>query len=1404
MRKFLQIAAPGFLGLAAAVCAGPAARAATTAPNSQTISQAPAAYSQQSIAPNLFFLLDDSGSMTFEYLGSKSASNATFPYGYPMGTAEPYGGATYCYNDYSSCTPNIVPGFDQDNLYAAQYRAAYVNPNYYNPAVTYTPWACSASYPENASQTNWSSPINGFSCHWDATIGLWVMDNADPAQAYVNPAKASQGYRDVEVWNDSSGSQQKNTDNGFAGDSNTRWYLASGTTSGNACYNANSNTNSKQCTGVQPFWPATYYNYFGPMPGTSSDYQNVSNYQYVQICPAVATLNSNGVSSLTTCTPPPALPASISASNYYHTYTAATGTYTDPQGVSITCPCYVYVKGDGSLVARTYAQEMQNFANWFQYYRSHILMSDAGIGIAFMQLPNGFRVDFGVLSQASQNNFTGQTGIQSKTDFDLTNRSGFLQKLYNQNIPPQGTPSRLALYYVGEWFASKPTGDPPWGGDDLSCRPNYTVFMTDGQWNGPSPTSGNVKVGTGVGNEDGTAAPSPITNSSGASYQYQPAPPYSDSVSTTLADVAMKFWKNDIQTGMENDVPVNSQDGAFWQHMDTFTVGLGVTPSLVQTYMLNNPGVSEQAAQQAVYQELANGTAQWPDPFNNNAYKIDDLWHAAIDGHGTFASAKNPTALYKALSDALVNIVNRTASSSSLSISSEKAGEARTTLQVYQAIYHPHNWWGDLLDLPLSFTSAPNSSTVSASVSGNANWSASCVLTGGACPQMGTTASGQALYSVTGMNPSARDILTWNGSSGVDFSTSTLTPAEVSSIGGAAIVDYIRGDRTDEQANGGTLRTRNSVMGDVVRSSPQFVTPPQADYPDSWTNLLYPGQTQNENTGQKYSSFESSESTRKSVVYAGADDGMLHAFYAPPDGTAPGAGTELMAYVPKTVWPNLDQYAQPNYAHRYYVNATPGIGDLFYGGQWHTWLVSGEGGGGNSVFALNVTDPSNFGNTNTVVGEWGPSNICSNPGTVCNSQDLGDTFGTPVITKFNNDEWGFVFGNGFNSPSGAAAIYIGLVGSTGNVTMYELPTGYGPGYDPTGQNRPDGIAYVTAVDLNGDHTVDYVYAGDYFGNVWRFNLTSSNPANWSVSTYGGAGGTPLFSAGYTNSTNKYDFQPITTKLVVAAVPSASGLPRVLVEFGTGSEVYANEQLADTTSTGVQSLYGIWDWNFTNWNTKSAPAFQYAALPNLQQPASPLSRDGASSGSYSFTQQSITNEVSTTTIQGGTNYNRVTTSNVVCWDGTSACTSGNNSFGWYMDLVSPVSGMQGEKVIYNPIIKDGVFIVNTTIPSGTTGTQACGTVANTGWTMALDPENGGRLAFEPFDTTGNGDFDQVVTGSGSVNSSGIALGAVGTPSFVSYGTQTFMVTNTSGGHAQVSRINLNSGKLRFQITWQELR
>ena len=755
-------------------------------------------------------------------------------------------------------------------------------------------------------------------------------------------------------------------------------------------------------------------------------------------------------------------------------------------------------------------------------------------------------------------------------------------------------------------------------------------------------------------------------------------------------------------------------------------------------------------------------------------------------------------------------------SGSSATVNEKEAAKVEAGTQAYFAFYNPDNWTGTVTANTLINTGGV------VSVATTANWDAACLLSGtasgtppgGGCSQ--TLANGPTSPSPA---PDSRVMITWDtaGNVGIPFEWGSLNSAQQAALTfgdgnfTSARLDYLRGNRSNEinSSGVGLFRVRESILGDIVDSSPNWVGPPSAPYTAAWRDRLLGGGMPENSGTQTYLQFTAAEQTRLNVVYVGANDGFLHGFRAGSfdltgnfvaNSSTPNDGAEVLAYMPgaslvsaalpsasggctngitsETVVQNIHgvtpavgvnpacngpliDFSNPQYGHSFFIDASPGSGDLFYGGQWHTWLVGGLGIGGSAIYALDVTDPgSSFSEGNAssiVIGEWSASSInCANVSNCGNS--LGNTFGTPQIRRLHNGNWAVIFGNGFGSVSGEAGIYVmSIDNSSGATSFYYLSTHSAGG---------NGIAYTTPADLDGDHITDYVYAGDLNGHVWRFDLTSNDPANWASAA------TPLFTA--------QSGQPITSQLLVISVNTPGSPSRLMIEFGTGERTQITNLAAAQFVSGTQSIYGIWDWNLSAWNAME-PGAAYAGLaPAATGIASPYTLSAANLAAQTLT------PTSNGTVDG--------TNVPVCWQGsTLLCAGVNNQFGWYANL--PTSS---EQVIFNPVFFQGAFVVNSTVPANNVATS-CTSNSDTGYTYALSVANGGVFTntFPTFTMNGTLITDPI--------EAGVATNAAGSVYVVTTAQGTAnVVYQTISGTPGAQRINIPSNIKAKRLTWIEQR
>jgi type IV pilus assembly protein PilY1 len=720
----------------------------------------------------------------------------------------------------------------------------------------------------------------------------------------------------------------------------------------------------------------------------------------------------------------------------------------------------------------TLDEERRNFANWFVYHRSRMLLAKSAVGEVLATTGNELRVGYGRINRAadSVDGFENIAAVVSGVrDFTANRRQTVLDWLYQLPVGG-GTPLRRAVQGVTDYFSTTGGGNP-WTDDPgnalstkaAACRRSYHLLVSDGYWNDSVGDAGLKSVG----NVDGTQGLT-ITGTLGRSWTYTPAAPFKDDTSNTLADYAMDAWGQDLQPNLANQVPPTTLNPSFWQNVTTFTLGLGVRGQL-------DPARDAPA--------LARGDLPW------SGDKIDDLWHAAVNGRGQYFSAQSPADLRQSLQRALRSVVERELREAGVAIAS---GELVRGNRKYIPRYRTGAWTGDVEAFALDDQGAATARV----------WSAS-----------------QRLPSWTD-----RNVLTWDvgqmSPSGVRLRWEDLSPSARTRVGSEALVDYVRGDASREQ-EGSDWRVRGDRLADFINSPPVFVK-----------EAVDPGHLRLPGLGDAYRTYvQEIKRRRVGVLYVGGNGGLLHGFRDSQTDNDPADGREVLAYVPGALLGALRDLADPAYGsparpHRYYVDGplqeadvhVPAPGAVTPG--WRNYLFGSAGAGGRVVFALDVTRPEQLDRSSVrweVDGRTEP--------------DLG-VLRFPIQSgMLPNGRWVALFGNGSFSDTGTATLFIVDV-ATGAVRR--LTVGANPSI--TSARPANGLGGVGLVrDAFG--RIVAAYAGDLTGRLFRFEFDPASEATGHFRV--GNAGQPVFEAG--------EAQPI----VQAPLVVPMGLGRWLVAVGTG-------------------------------------------------------------------------------------------------------------------------------------------------------------------------------------------------------------------------------------------------------------
>lgn len=640
----------------------------------------------------------------------------------------------------------------------------------------------------------------------------------------------------------------------------------------------------------------------------------------------------------------------------------------------------------------------------------------------------------------------------------------------------------------------------------------------------------------------------------------------------------------------------------------------------------------------------------------NNSGTLDQTAEWDRDGDGvpdTYFFVQNPLALQESLRRAFDNIIERAGSGGNVVANSTNLS---TDTFVYQGIFNSEKWSGDLVAYQVSTTGVADAPT----------WRAASLIPAPASRRIyfGSMASGNL--------------------DGTEFLWDLLSTGERALLDNSAnILNYLRGARTNELENGGTLRDRNptTVLGDIAHSSPFF-------------------------------------SSDTNTVFIGANDGMLHAFSSV-------TGIEQFAYIPSSGLDRLRNLSQVSFdqSHEYFVD-----GDIAVSNRSQTagrnYLVGALGRGGKGLFGLDVTDPANF-DGDDVLWEYFPAA----------DEDLGYMLGRPIITQLQNGTWAVIIGNGYNSTSQRAVLYV-----------FNLSTGALIRKLDTGVAGDNGLA-TPGLILDGAGRVNMAYAGDLLGNVWKFNLSSNIPSEWSISH----SGQPLFTATSSGGVAQPITAPIT--LTMKTQPEYAGDPHVgrwFVHFGTGSDF----QTSDPSNTELQSWYGLVD----------------TGTPILRSDL--LQTPGLLSGGEIAGRPVRTfREIEPNTMQ--------------------------TRRGWAMDLT--LNGvLEGERMVTASrfyMLADPTLLASTVIPVE----DVC-EPGGRGYLNAVNPFTGGRLTSPFFDVNDDGNFaDDTLNGvyPGSID---LGIGKPGEPVLIG----NRLVGGGSDGEVGDVRINRGASTgFRGRLSWREI-
>ena len=581
-----------------------------------------------------------------------------------------------------------------------------------------------------------------------------------------------------------------------------------------------------------------------------------------------------------------------------------------------------------------------------------------------------------------------------------------------------------------------------------------------------------------------------------------------------------------------------------------------------------------------------------------------------------------------------------------------------------------------------------------------------------------------------------RNILSYDGDNGIEFKHGQLSNSQKIQLSEDQL-NYLRGEQSKELNNGGSFRNRSSKIGDIIHSSP--VVDHQYNY--GFSSLP-------SSEGSTYNSYRSSSLyiNRPKMLYIGANDGMIH-------GINTDNGEEVFSYVPGSFLTELAELTDPAYQHRFYVDGQISLADAYFNSSWKSVLIGSRGRGGSSMFALDVSNPNNISSSDVL---WEISASDSD------FSDLGVQLGSAKIVRLNNGKWAALFGNGYQkdspsaNPNAKAVLYIVDL-ETGDLIKKITP--------PT--SGINGLSEISIVDKDSDHKIDYVYAGDLQGNLWKFDLSSTVINDWAIANQDTSlNPVPLFKASYDTTDGNGQNITIAQPITVAPTITKHHVKGYVLLFGTG-KYFAAQDNKLLSGDPVNSFYGIHD--------------------DLSQVA----------GSRAYLlEQKILYENNDPNIEPY----RITSNNTLDY---------SQKNGWYMDLKNIITNSaNGEKVILQALFYQEKVIFFTVVPTS----DPCQT-GGISWTMILNAIDcrAGDTAFTDENNDGViDDKDKIIITDAQGNETAFIRVGFKQDRMITGGIivknsngQTILITNNSEGEVIATDLATDSPDTG-RLSWQQIR